>query len=259
MNHALPAPNASRPGLRYEGRISAEARHGPPKPIELRAENVTRALALAAALLVSASTLLQLSLHLTGQPHPFVAKLFYVDTERNLPTAFSCLLLLFAALLLALVSVLEAQRGAPLRHWVLLCLGFGLMTVDEAWSIHERAIEPLRALLGEEQDLGVLYYAWVVPGIVLVALLTVYFWRFLGRLPARTALAFAAAGAIYLGGAIGMELIGGRYDELYGVTNLGYVLIVTIEESLEMAGVIVFIWALLDYLRTHHRGVRLRF
>ena len=47
------------------------------------------------------------------------------------------------------------------------------------------------------------------------------------------------------GGAIGVELIGGRYLELHGVENLTYAMITTVEESLEMAGVIIFIWALL--------------
>ena len=54
-------------------------------------------------------------------------------------------------------------------------------------------------------------------------------------------------------------MIGGRFAELHGGDNPTYVVIVTIEESLEMAGVIVFIWALLCYLADAHEEVRLRF
>ena len=38
-----------------------------------------------------------------------------------------------------------------------------------------------------------------------------------------------------------------------------YRMIVTIEESLEMAGLIIFIWALLKYIAENYKEVRFRF
>lgn len=55
-----------------------------------------------------------------------------------------------------------------------------------------------------------------------------------------------------------MELVGGHYAELHGSDNLTYHLIATLEESLEMAGVITFIWALLVYIADHYGDLRLR-
>ena len=59
--------------------------------------------------------------------------------------------------------------------------------------------------------------------------------------------------------AIGFELIGGRHSELYGEENWGYIIITTIEESLELSGLIFFIWALLKYCEDHFSAIQLRF
>ncbi len=67
------------------------------------------------------------------------------------------------------------------------------------------------------------------------------------------------AATLYVGGAIGFELIGGRYSELHGAQNLTYSMIATTEESLEMAGVIFFIRALLVYIAEKKKEVRIRF
>jgi len=67
-----------------------------------------------------------------------------------------------------------------------------------------------------------------------------------------------AAAATYLGGALGVEMLGGRYASLYGTKTLAYSLLVAVEEGLEMAGSVLFIDALLDYLRRDVAGVALR-
>lgn len=67
------------------------------------------------------------------------------------------------------------------------------------------------------------------------------------------------ASTLYIGGAIGIELIGGHYAELIGDQNLTYSMRAIIEECLEMAGLIVFIWALMKYFAEHYKEVQFRF
>lgn len=230
--------------------------------LTLTPRSVARMLAIVAAALVTISTVALVATSMAGRNPREVrlAQWVYVDAERNLPTAFSTLLLLSAAVLLALITILERRRTREgTLHWAVLSAGFALMGVDEAWAFHERLNEPVRALLGGRGQLGIYYYAWVVPAIVLVALLGLLFARFLWRLPAATRTAFVVAAALYLGGAIGIELIEGRYDEVHGDRNLVSGLVATLEEALEMAGVIVFIHALLAYLSQRHGALRVRF
>ncbi|MCL7939979.1 hypothetical protein M8009_06650 [Halomonas sp. ATCH28] len=198
--------------------------------------------------------------YLTGNNHVNgVVRLFYVDDEKNIPTGFSTFLLLFAALLLAVITVLKRKKtGSPVSHWAILSCGFLFMAVDEAWSFHERLIKPVSQLLGDD-NLGIFYYAWVIPGIALVLVLALFFLGFWLRLPAKTRLTFLMAATLYIGGSIGVELIGGHFAEMHGQRNFTYSMIATVEESLEMAGVIIFIWALLVYIADSYKEVRFRF
>ncbi|MGB0911521.1 MAG: hypothetical protein ACPGYT_14255 [Nitrospirales bacterium] len=220
---------------------------------------IARSLGALAFLLVLASVGGQLMTYLMGHDHIYgLVKLFYLDEERNIPTSFSTLLLLFASLLLAVIMGLEKQQAeSRLIYWAILSFGFLFMAADEVLSIHERWTEPVRELLGNG-NLGIFYYAWVIPYFILILILVPLFLRFLIRLPTKTKFAFVIAGAIYIAGSMGVELIGGYYAEMHGRFNLTYSMIVTVEESLEMGGVILFIWALLSYISDNYKEVQFR-
>ncbi|GAA3952594.1 hypothetical protein [Allohahella marinimesophila] len=228
--------------------------------IEFDASAIGRILGVIALLLILASLGGQLSKYLLGHDHlkGFVP-LFSVDGERNVPTFFSVLLLLLNSSLLAVIASLNMRQKAPhSSKWVILSLGFLFMAFDEGFSMHEKLITPFRSLMGD-QELGIFYFAWVIPAIALVLILGLFFLKFLMYLHVRTRLRFVIAGAAYLGGAIGVELIGGGYAELYGYSSLTYSMIVTAEEGLELTGLILFIRALVNYLAEHYRELRVAF
>lgn len=220
---------------------------------------IARVLGALSLLLVVASIGGQLWRFLIGEKHLRVlVNVVSLDRERSLPTFFSVLLLVLASLLLALIAVLVGKLKQPdLSKWALLSFGFLFMAFDENYAVHERLILPVRALLGDE-DLGIFYFAWVVPGILLVLALGAFFLRFLWRLPAATRLTIIRAATLYLGGAIGVEMIGGAYFKMRG-DDLTYAMITTVEESLEIAGLIVFLYALLGYIADRYGEVSFRF
>jgi hypothetical protein len=228
--------------------------------ISLNPSAIARTLGAVAFLLVLASIGGQFSTFVLGHNYlKGLVPLFYLDNEQNIPTYFSVLLMLFAALLLAVITVLDGKQRIPyVSKWAILSFGFLFMAFDEAIQVHERLILPIRTLLGD-RNLGVFYFAWVIPGIALVLVLGLFFLRFLLQLLATTRLRFLMAATLYIGGAIGVELIGGRYAELHGQQNWTYSMIATVEESLEMAGLIVFIWALLKHCANVYKEVLFRF
>lgn len=228
--------------------------------ISLNPSAIARILGAVAFLLVLASIGGQFSRFALGHDYlKGLVPLFYIDAEQNIPTYFTVLLMLFAALLLAIIAVLNRKQRIPhVSKWAILSFGFLFMAYDEAFQVHERLISPVRTLLSDS-NLGVFYFAWVIPGIALVLVLGLFFLRFLLHLPATARLRFLMAATFYIGGAIGVELIGGRYTELHGSQNWTYSMIATVEESLEMAGLIVFIWALLKYCADNYKEVRFRF
>lgn len=126
---------------------------------------------------------------------------------------------------------------------IFLCL-----SLDEAAGLHELTVKPLRSMLGAD---GMLLYTWVVLGAAFLVLFMAAYLRFFRKLPPDTRWLFAIAGTLCVGGALGMELVGGYYASLYGHRNLMFATLTTIEEVGEMAGVLIFIHALLSYISTY--------
>jgi hypothetical protein len=175
---------------------------------------------------------------------------FSLSLEVNFPTWYSALLLAGCGVALLAIAAGARQSGAPFRrHWTLLGVVFLYMSLDEAVEIHEH--------LGGLLELhGVLYYSWVVPAGAVVLLLGVAYLRFLWHLPAPTRWRFILAGALYVGGALGMELPLGWWTERAGADNLGYALLDWVEETLELVGASLFLASLLGYLGERHGELR---
>jgi hypothetical protein len=92
-----------------------------------------------------------------------------------------------------------------------------------------------------------------VIGLVGALGLGIIYRPFLQQLPAAFRRRFMVAGAVYLGGAIVLDVVGGLYWSLMHPTNQFYVLIPVAEETMELLGAGMFLLALLDYVRSHHR------
>lgn len=175
-------------------------------------------------------------------------QLLNLDNEANLPAWYSSCALFSCALLLAAIAALPNSRRRDRTSWLGLSLMFMYLSLDEAISIHERF---LPGLLRQIDSLSFISqsYDWTVLGGIAVVAVGIIFFRFWQRLPFATRWLFAAAAAVFVGGAIGFEKISHFYEALYQTENsVAYVVTVAIEEGLEMMGVAIFIYALLQYL-----------
>lgn len=208
------------------------------------------ALAKLIALLLTVSMLGQISRFEFGHDHVFgLVRLFNVNVENNVPTFFSVLLTIGSAMLLAIIGIANKQTEKnDRRYWFMLAAGFLFLAYDEAFQVHEQLGDPVRQLLGKS-NLGFLYFGWVVPAMIIVFLLALFFVKFLLRLPASTRGWLLFSGALYLSGCIGMELIGGKYFVAHGKDTLMYSVLTTVEEGLEMSGVATLIYCLLGYIQ----------
>jgi hypothetical protein len=175
-----------------------------------------------------------------------VVRLVWVDGEGNIPAWYSAVLLLLCALLLGTITFAQKyQNDGKLSGWAFLTLIFLFLSVDEIAQFHELSIVPLRDRF---EMSGFLYYAWILPAALCVTLFALGYLKFLSRLPAVTRQLFLLAGAVYIAGALGVEAISGKQASLHGEQNPTYHAIITIEELLEMLGITLFLYALLDYI-----------
>ncbi|MEM1042398.1 MAG: multidrug transporter [Bacteroidota bacterium] len=219
----------------------------PALPVPVRPAWVLRRLVAVAAGVVAVSLTVEVLYHGAGVAVPdWVLNALTLDQERNVPTFFATGLLLAASALLLLVAgVVRRRGGRDAGYWSVLSAGFLFLALDEFVGFHERLSYALRTALGTE---GWLHYAWVIPGLAVALGVAAAFVPFLRRLEPWLRGRVLVAGALYLGGALGLEVVGGAWASAVSDFDLVYALLTTVEETLELAGVVAFIYALLLYL-----------
>lgn len=157
--------------------------------------------------------------------------------ESNLPTWFSSSLLLACGVA---AGVIAAARPAWHRHWWAMAAIATYISIDEASELHEH-------LGGHIGAGGVLYYDWVIPAAAILLVLVAAFVPFIRALAPATRMRLVIAGAVYVGGALLMELPLGWWAEQHGTDGLGYALIDWVEETLEMLGTSFALVALVQH------------
>lgn len=182
---------------------------------------------------------------------------FHLDSEAGLGTWFAVLQLALAAAIAGLIAVSQRAGREPWRGWAALALVLTVMSIDEQVLLHE-SLGRVGARLGVTiagQQL------WFVPALLVVLIVGLSMLPFVIRLPRRTRRGLLGGGALYLLGAVGLEVLSwvwvvviaddpaAALSPLVGMLQLG-------EETLEMLAVTVVIVTLLDYAARAHPQTR---
>ena len=185
-----------------------------------------------------------------------LVRTFHVDYEPSVPAVFTVLLLMANAIVFAIIATATRRRGGRSLGWFGLALLFVYLAFDEGAELHDLATKPLRAAFDFG---GIFHFAWVMPALVVVTLIGLIYVRFIIALPAQTRRWFVISGAMYVGGALGVEMIGGAYLDAIVVRNFTYELIVTVEETLEMVALALLLRTLLIHAAQHVRELSVKF
>jgi len=176
-----------------------------------------------------------------------VRQIFDVDEEDSFPTWYSAIALFITSAVLWINARAHRQSGSSLRlHWYGLALGFLFLSVDEIAGMHE-------TLNGEIE------ISWAIPGGIVALIVGVAYLSFLAKLPRGTAVWFVIGGAVFVGGAVGVELFTERYLHNDELDTLAYYLWNGLEEGMEMAGVLIFLHAVLQSMKGHAPSLPLTF
>ena len=176
--------------------------------------------------------------------------LFDLGSERTFATWYASTLLLLSAALLAVLAAVCRRTGRAREavRWGGLALVFALLSADEVAGAHEWTAHVTPS------GRGLFYYSWVFFGLAFVAVLGVVYLPFVLRQVRRFRALLLVAALLFVGGALGVEMLNGWLNDNHPDAHLAYMLMTALEESLELAGVLVFVYALLDHLRA--LGVR---
>lgn len=198
-----------------------------------------------------------------------LTQLVDLDLESNLPTYFNSALFFIGAILFHLHGRTEA--GKKRAGWYLMAAVFIFLGIDEGSQVHEKFMLFTHRLLNtggiETADLGWFYYSWVIPyGLAAIGLLLLLS-RWLFNLAPMLRWGMILSGATYLLGAVIMEMAGGKAAQAtyYPPSDFPwlpcesysdpgscwlymdptYITLYTLEEVLEMTGLILAIHFLL--------------
>ena len=171
-----------------------------------------------------------------------------LDGEHGIPAYFTSLLLVVSAALAFGIAVAVRRAGRPRwLHWAVLGALLLLVGLDESLVLHERLIVPLREGLDAG---GILYFAWVIPGVAVVAILAAAYGRLVWELPGRVRTLLVLAAVCYVGGALGLEMVSGALAAAGQLEDGGipYQFLINVEEALELTGLLLLIRSLSTYL-----------
>jgi hypothetical protein len=219
---------------------------------------VVRALSAIVALLLLAHIAGMVVTHFYPQRLLFgIYSLLDLSAEQNIPTLFSCCLFLMNALLFISVWWAGKRQGENQIIWLSFALLFIFLSIDEMSGLHERLMKPMQQAFHTS---GLLYFAWVIPygaGVVGLAAGVVPLWW---RMERKIRLWFFLSGVTFVAGAIGMEMLGGASFDIIGKQDPDFVkgplyqLLGTLEELLEMSGLIMLTYTLLSLLQSKYSG-----
>lgn len=186
--------------------------------------------------------------------------MLHLDADGSVPEWFSVALLLAAAALAGTIAAVHRARGLGWwRHWVGIALILCYLSADEGARLHEQSAGLLEALFATER---MVTRSWTViaagMGLVVAAVYARFWWRCEPALRRH----LAAGAGVFVGGAVGMELVG--HDVVrrsFGAETHGpwpYQGAVHVEEVMEMGAVVLVIYAFLCYLQVLGGDLRVR-
>ncbi len=172
---------------------------------------------------------------------------FDFDLEYNIPSIYSGFTLFLCSIILFIISISEKKKeDAHCAYWVVLSLIFASLSFDEVFVIHEQVGNIAEQYVTAS---GFLFFPWVIPyGLLLICFAVIYL-KFLFGLPRKTRILFIASGMIFISGALGFEILSAKEADLNGYNSIKYCILYTCEEFCEMSGIVIFLYALLLYLK----------
>ena len=222
--------------------------------IRIQINKIIKFLLIVLAILFLFNAIIHILKYLTGHNHMLgLFRLFDFYSESNFPTWYSTILLAVSSTILYFNYFLSKQKEK--FYWLILAFIFLFLSVDEFAQLHELIGSflnktSLSELLPKQKG------TWVFYGAAISIFVGIVFFNFWLKLEEKIRHPFLIAALIYIGGALGFEIIEIFYAPVFG-HGIGFDVLVAIEETMEMFGIIVFIYALLEQIVLYNSSYKI--
>lgn len=173
---------------------------------------------------------------------------FDMNDENSVPQWFTATAFIGISLCSALAGYMSKKRSVR-SLWLAVSIVALLLSLDDVATLHEFALQIMHIGLFGEQQASVLQNAWLIfiPFVLLGLIWLAY--TSLKYLPKRTTVRILSGGIIYFVGAIVVDsLVNTVPDRSFA----GQGVLSGIEGGLQLIGLYVFLYAVIDYLEINH-------
>ena len=174
-----------------------------------------------------------------------------LDDEISVPTWFSNILMFSVGVSALFAAYLHRER-VKRRLWTFIGLLGIILSLDEAASTHEFALQSLHNLfyLNSPPEIGRNAWWIIAPFILIVGIIMA--WLTYKHLPRRTFLLFLAGGMTFMVGAVLVDIIAAVVPtSLYMRQGV----LVAIEEGCELLGGTIILYTVVDYIERRYHPV----
>ena len=215
---------------------------------------IARKLLLILSVIIGVLLLLNVVTYFNYHNEAYLFNMFNFDKEKNIPSIFSALILLLASTTLLYVSFQALSFQVSNVFWRSLSIIFLFLSFDELLRIHEKVGAFTASHIKGD---GAFHYEWLIPYSVILLFLIFTYAKSIFALPTQVRNNMIISGILFVGGAVGFEMIGGMYIEEKGLLTVEAVenstsifVLYTVEETLEMLGVVYFIYTIFLCIET---------
>ncbi len=207
-------------------------------------------------ILIAHLVLQYLNLIIYDQQNGFIYELsnrFDLDDESSIATWFSQAIFIAisaGATLAAYLSSVTAVR----RLWKSIAVLSLLLSIDEVTAMHELILQSLHNIFFKDTSSTISGNAWLLVAPLVFAGALWLLWKIAKLLPRRTLILFAGAIFTFLVGAVFVDMLASLVER---ETFINQGIIIAIEETLELLGSVLVLYAIADYIEVNH-GARLK-
>nr|WP_321359136.1 hypothetical protein [uncultured Hyphomonas sp.] len=221
--------------------------------LHIRPRDVARGLVLVGGVLLAAHLFVLVMNFGFGRDYLWgLAEKFNLNEEMNFPTLVATVELLACGAMLAANAFFRPGAAGQAAGWWVLSGVFIFLGFDENIGLHEMLSHPTSQALQAD---WVPEYAWMIPYSAALLIAAVVLLPWFLRIDRSSQIRFAIAGAIFVSGALGVEILesanlSGTAPELLegGASladiSLSQALLTTLQECMEYIGAGYFLYAL---------------
>jgi len=169
---------------------------------------------------------------------------FDFDDEASIPTWVSQFIFLLISLSAVLLIYLEKIK-AKKTIWSIIAVISLLGSLDEVATLHENILQGLHLLFFDETAPTIIANAWLIIIPFVVAAGALFTYKAFALLPKRTLQLLMSAFVLYMSGAVLIDIVTSSDSFEAGFVSQG--VLVAIEELLELIGLTITLYTLVDY------------